>query len=112
MAVTSAVILPQVGERGIGQSRGGLAQQLILWVPVLVLGEVTERPEGVEAGTASLVGTDRERIVGATSRLLEDERAYESMAKAVNRRTPPERCSPLFFAHSSISKASTNWPAL
>jgi len=52
--------------------------------PVLVLREVTERPEGVEAGTARLVGTDRARIVGEAVRLLEDAQAYDRMAQARN----------------------------
>lgn len=53
-------------------------------VPVLVLREVTERPEGVAAGVAKLVGTDRARIVAETSRLLEDDRAYRAMAARRN----------------------------
>ena len=52
--------------------------------PVLVLREVTERPEAVEAGAARLVGTDTGRIVRETSRLLLDAGAYRKMAKAVN----------------------------
>ncbi len=51
-------------------------------VPVLVLRETTERPEGVEVGTAKLIGTDRERIVVEASRLLSDESAYRLMAHA------------------------------
>jgi UDP-N-acetylglucosamine 2-epimerase (non-hydrolysing) len=52
--------------------------------PVLVLRRVTERPEAVEAGTARLVGTDPERIVTETRRLLDDEEAYAEMARAIN----------------------------
>jgi UDP-N-acetylglucosamine 2-epimerase len=52
--------------------------------PVLVLRETTERPEGIEAGVARLVGTDRERIVAAASELLTSPAAYEAMARAVN----------------------------
>ena len=52
--------------------------------PVLVLRETTERPEGIEAGTARLVGTDAERIVSAVTELLEDEAAYKKMSRAVN----------------------------
>ena len=44
--------------------------------------ETTERPEAVEAGTARLVGTDRDRIVAETERLLHDAREYRSMAQA------------------------------
>jgi UDP-N-acetylglucosamine 2-epimerase (non-hydrolysing) len=52
--------------------------------PVLVLREKTERIEGVEAGTARLVGTDRTRIVAEASRLLSDAAAYGAMAQAQN----------------------------
>ncbi len=52
--------------------------------PVLVLRETTERPEGVAAGTARLVGTDRARIVRETARLLTDGRAYSKMSRARN----------------------------
>jgi UDP-N-acetylglucosamine 2-epimerase (non-hydrolysing) len=64
---------------------GGLQEEAPgLGKPVVVLRDVTERPEGVEAGTAVLVGTDRDRIVTETIRLLEDDAAYERMARAVN----------------------------
>ncbi len=53
-------------------------------MPVLVLREVTERPEGVEAGTVRLVGTDAARIVAETRRLLDDEAERAAMARAVN----------------------------
>ncbi|MCZ7585891.1 MAG: UDP-N-acetylglucosamine 2-epimerase (non-hydrolyzing) [Deltaproteobacteria bacterium] len=52
--------------------------------PVLVMREVTERPEGIDAGTVRLVGTDKTRIVDAVSELLEDENAYRKMAEAKN----------------------------
>jgi len=52
--------------------------------PVLVLREVTERPEGVEVGALELVGTDPERIVAAAERLLSDSKAYARMAAAPN----------------------------
>jgi UDP-N-acetylglucosamine 2-epimerase len=51
---------------------------------VLVLRETTERPEGVEAGTAVLVGTDRQRIVETASRLLSSAEDYRRMANAVS----------------------------
>ncbi|HLD47549.1 MAG TPA: UDP-N-acetylglucosamine 2-epimerase (non-hydrolyzing) [Desulfobaccales bacterium] len=64
---------------------GGIQEEAPgLGVPVLVLREVTERPEGVAAGTVRLVGTQREIIVQETRRLLEDEAAYKEMARAVN----------------------------
>lgn len=53
-------------------------------IPVLVLRETTERPEGVDAGTAMLVGTDGARIVSESRRLLDDPTAYASMSTAVS----------------------------
>jgi UDP-N-acetylglucosamine 2-epimerase (non-hydrolysing) len=52
--------------------------------PVLVMREKTERPEAVEAGTVKLVGTDAERIVRETERLLEDRTEFERMSRAHN----------------------------
>lgn len=52
--------------------------------PVLVMRETTERPEGVAAGTAKLVGTDEARIVREISTLLDDPAAYSAMARAHN----------------------------
>jgi UDP-N-acetylglucosamine 2-epimerase (non-hydrolysing) len=64
---------------------GGVQEEApSLGKPVLVLREVTERPEGVEAGTAVVVGTDRERIVKVASELLTSKEAYDRMANAVN----------------------------
>jgi UDP-N-acetylglucosamine 2-epimerase (non-hydrolysing) len=64
---------------------GGIQEEATaLGRPALVLRQVTERPEGVEAGTLRLVGTDRRRIVDEASRLLKDSRAYGAMAQARN----------------------------
>jgi UDP-N-acetylglucosamine 2-epimerase len=64
---------------------GGIQEEApSLGVPVLVLREVTERPEAVEAGTARVVGTDPQRILAETGCLLDDEKAYQAMARAVN----------------------------
>ncbi|NIS83448.1 MAG: UDP-N-acetylglucosamine 2-epimerase (non-hydrolyzing) [Anaerolineales bacterium] len=64
---------------------GGLQEEApALGTPVLVMREVTERPEAIEAGTARLVGTDIDRIVAETGRLLDDEVAYLTMARAIN----------------------------
>lgn len=52
--------------------------------PVLVMRETTERPEGIEAGTAKLVGTAKARIVSEIFRLLDDKDAYSAMARAHN----------------------------
>jgi UDP-N-acetylglucosamine 2-epimerase (non-hydrolysing) len=64
---------------------GGIQEEAPgLGVPVLVLREVTERPEAVKAGTVRVVGTDRERIVVETVRLLEDAEEYNRMARTAN----------------------------
>ena len=64
---------------------GGVQEEApALGKPVLVMRETTERPEGIAAGTARLVGTDPERIVQETERLLDDPSAYSSMARAHN----------------------------
>ena len=52
--------------------------------PVLVMRDTTERPEGVEAGTLKLVGTDEEVIYNEFTKLLDNEEEYAKMAKAVN----------------------------
>ncbi|MCQ5363511.1 UDP-N-acetylglucosamine 2-epimerase (non-hydrolyzing) [Anoxybacillus salavatliensis] len=64
---------------------GGVQEEApSLGVPVLVLRDTTERPEGIEAGTLKLAGTDEQTIYALASELLTDERAYEQMAKASN----------------------------
>ncbi len=64
---------------------GGLQEEAPgLGVPVLVLRRVTERPEGVQAGTVRLVGTDTDCILAETRRLLDDPQAHAAMAQAVN----------------------------
>lgn len=64
---------------------GGVQEEApALGKPVLVMRETTERPEGVAAGTARLVGTNADRIVSETERLLDDDAAYAAMARAHN----------------------------
>ena len=64
---------------------GGVQEEApSLCKPVLVMRDTTERPEAVEAGTVRLVGTDAERIVEETCRLVEDPIAYERMSLAHN----------------------------
>lgn len=66
---------------------GGIQEEApILGKPVLVLREVTERPEAIQEGTAILVGTDCSRIVTESTRLLEDASAYAALAE--KRRNP------------------------
>jgi UDP-N-acetylglucosamine 2-epimerase (non-hydrolysing) len=64
---------------------GGLQEEApALGKPVLVMRRVTERPEGIQAGTVRLVGTDPQMIVRQTRRLLDDPHAYAAMAQAIN----------------------------
>jgi UDP-N-acetylglucosamine 2-epimerase (non-hydrolysing) len=64
---------------------GGIQEEApSLGKPVLVLREKTERPEAVEAGTARLVGTDVDRIVSETERLLRDDEEYERRRRIHN----------------------------
>jgi UDP-N-acetylglucosamine 2-epimerase (non-hydrolysing) len=64
---------------------GGLQEEAPAFgVPVLVMRAVTERPEGVLAGTVRLVGTDQQEIVTQARRLLDDPQAYVAMAQAIN----------------------------
>ncbi len=64
---------------------GGVQEEApSLGIPVLVLRRTTERPEGVDAGTSTLIGTERADIVRAASALLGDEAAYAQMSHAAN----------------------------
>ncbi len=64
---------------------GGLQEEAPgLGVPVLVMREVTERPEGLEAGTVRLVGANAETIIDEARRLLDNPQAHKAMACAVN----------------------------
>lgn len=64
---------------------GGVQEEApSLGVPVLVLRDQTERPEGVAAGTLRLVGTDTQTVYSTIKELFEDSTAYEKMAKASN----------------------------
>jgi UDP-N-acetylglucosamine 2-epimerase (non-hydrolysing) len=64
---------------------GGVQEEApALGKPVLVMRDTTERPEGVTAGTARLIGTDEDRIVSEVFTLLDDNAAYSAMARAHN----------------------------
>lgn len=64
---------------------GGIQEEApALGVPVLVLRDTTERPEGITAGTLQLVGTNEERVFETTTKLLQDEVAYQKMVHAEN----------------------------
>ena len=72
----ASIVLTDSG--GIQEEAPGLGK------PVLVMRDTTERPEALEAGTVKLVGTNYDMIVNEVSALLDDEKAYEKMSKAVN----------------------------
>jgi len=64
---------------------GGIQEEApSLGKPVLVMRDTTERPEGIQAGTLKLVGTNEETIYREFTRLLDDRQAYERMAHAEN----------------------------
>jgi UDP-N-acetylglucosamine 2-epimerase (non-hydrolysing) len=64
---------------------GGLQEEApALGKPVLVMRDTTERPEGIDAGTALLVGTDPKRIASEAQRLLRDRQHYLRMSRAHN----------------------------
>jgi UDP-N-acetylglucosamine 2-epimerase (non-hydrolysing) len=64
---------------------GGIQEEApSLGKPVLVLRELTERPEAVEAGTVKVVGREPERIVSETIKLIRNQAAYKQMAQAIN----------------------------
>jgi len=64
---------------------GGIQEEAPTFgVPVLVMRQATERPEAVEAGVARVVGTDRQRIVHETARLLRNPVEYAAMATRKN----------------------------
>ncbi|MCJ7518248.1 MAG: UDP-N-acetylglucosamine 2-epimerase (non-hydrolyzing) [Anaerolineaceae bacterium] len=64
---------------------GGIQEEATgLGKPCLVLREVTERPEGVDAGVLKLVGTDTDKIVAEASRLLTDKESYDKIAHSAN----------------------------
>lgn len=72
----STIVLTDSG--GIQEEAPGLGK------PVLVMRDTTERPEALEAGTVKLVGTNYDKIVNETSKLIDDINYYETMSKAVN----------------------------
>lgn len=78
------VRLLSIAEIMLTDSGGVQEEAPALGKPVLVMRETTERPEGVTAGTAKLVGTDVTRIVTEIFTLLDDKAAYEAMARAHN----------------------------
>jgi UDP-N-acetylglucosamine 2-epimerase (non-hydrolysing) len=92
----SRIILTDSG--GIQEEAPSLAK------PVLVMRDTTERPEAVVAGTVRLVGTDRERIVSETRRLLRDEAAYRQMAFAHNPYGDGKACQRIYQIFENLRK--------
>ena len=73
---------------------GGIQEEApSLGKPVLVMRNITERPEALEAGTVKLVGTDHDKIVSEVSKLLDDKAYYDKMSKAVNPYGDGKACS-------------------
>lgn len=81
----STIVLTDSG--GIQEEAPGLGK------PVVVMREVTERPEAVAAGTVRLVGTDYDAIVDTVSTLLDDSEAYNRMSRSVNPYGDGKACS-------------------
>ncbi len=81
----SNIVLTDSG--GIQEEAPGLGK------PVLVMRDTTERPEALTAGTVKLVGTNFDKIVKEVSHLLENEKYYEEMSKAVNPYGDGKACS-------------------
>lgn len=82
---------------------GGVQEEApALGKPVLVMRDTTERPEGVTAGTAKLIGTDKQRIISEIFTLLDDDAAYSAMARAHN---------PFGDGHASQRIAEIIWNA-
>jgi len=78
MYLISKCYLVLTDSGGVQEEAPGLGK------PVLVMREITERPEGVDAGTVILVGSNQSAIVAGVSRLLDDSLAYGQMSKKVN----------------------------
>ncbi len=73
---------------------GGIQEEApSLGKPVLVMRNITERPEALEAGTVKLVGTDHDKIVSEVSKLLDDKAYYDKMSRAINPYGDGQACS-------------------
>ena len=87
---------------------GGIQEECPSYgVPVLVMRDTTERPEGVDAGTLRLAGTKEEAIYQAFTELLEDRAAYEKMSKACNPYGDGHACERI--ANILEGKEYTSW---
>ena len=97
----------------VATDSGGLQEEApCLGRPVLVLRRVTERPEGVAAGTLELVGTEEASIVASMEHLLTDEAAYQRMSRAANPYgdgKASERIAAALLAHYRGGEAPTEF---
>ena len=92
---------------------GGVQEEApSLGVPVLVLRDTTERPEGIEAGTLKLAGVEEETIYRLATELLTDKVTYEKMAKAVNPYGDGNASSASAKRSATISNRRMNGPNL
>ena len=84
---------------------GGVQEEApSLGKPVLVLRDTTERPEAIEYGTVMLVGTDKEKIVSTTQKLLDSEEEYKKMSEAINPYGDGKACSRIVEVLKQIKK--------
>lgn len=87
---------------------GGIQEEApSLGKPVLVMRDVTERIEGIEAGTARLVGTDKNKIVSEAAVLIDNSIEYEGMARAVNPYGRGDTCLNIVEILKKISRTGT-----
>ena len=100
----SHIVLTDSG--GIQEEAPGLGK------PVLVMRDMTERPEALEAGTVKLVGTDCDKIVNEVSILLDDEMAYNKMSKAVNPYGDGMACKRIVNSFNYGKKSDFNYSVL
>lgn len=84
---------------------GGIQEEApSLGKPVLVMRDITERPEAVEAGTVELVGASKERIIAGVSRLFDDELHYQAMSRAHNPYGDGKACQRIVdFLHKKLT---------
>jgi len=88
---------------------GGIQEEApTLGKPVLVLREVTERPEAVLAGTAQLVGTDIKKIIAETEHLLEDEVYYKSIANRQNPYGDGTACEKILTIFDAVNQTKVS----
>lgn len=88
---------------------GGIQEEApSLGKPVLVTRETTERPEAIKAGTVKLVGTDKEKIIKETQRLINNKEVYKKMAKAHNPYGDGKACERILNFLKGVNKGVNN----